>query len=64
MTEGCDEIISFEFLMWLLFKGRTKRRRDKFLAIQMQYPTKTFLLKSQKQIDDFMKKYLLENEIE
>ena len=64
MTEGCDEIISFEFLMWLLFKGRAKRRRDKFLAIQKQYQTKTFLLKSQKQIDDFIKKCQLENAAE
>lgn len=54
MTEGCEERISFEFLIWLLWKGRTKRRRDKFKQIQAQYSEKTILLKTQKQIDAFL----------
>ena len=54
MTEGCDERISFEFLTWLLWKGRTKRRLDKFKEIQAKYPQKTIVLKTQKQIDKFL----------
>ena len=55
MTEGCEERISFTFLTWLLWKGRTKRRRDKFKQIQAQYPQKTVTLKTQRQIDAFLK---------
>ncbi len=55
MTEGCNERISFEFLIWLLWKGRAKRRLDKFKQIETQYPQKTVVLKSQKQIDAFVK---------
>ena len=56
MTVGCDERISWEFLTWLLWKGRTKRRVEKFKQIAQQYPQKTVVLKTQKQIDEFLKK--------
>ena len=58
ITEGCKERISFEFLIWLLWKGRTKRRREKFKQIQTQYPQKTTVLKTQKQIDAFLSQRL------
>ena len=54
MTEGCEERISFEFLMWLIWKGRTKRRLDKFKEIQAKYSEKTVVLKTQKQLDDYL----------
>ena len=55
MTAGCDERISWEFLLWLLWKGRTKRRVEKFKQIQATYPQKTTVLKTQKQIDAYLK---------
>ena len=55
-TEGCEEKFDFEFLKWLLWKGREKRRLNKFKRIKTQYPQKTVLLKTQKQIDEFLKK--------
>ena len=54
-TKGCEEKLDFEFLIWLLWKGRAKRRLDKFKKIKTQYPQKTVVLKTQKQIDRFVK---------
>ena len=56
MTVGCDERISWEFLLWLLWKGRTKRRVEKFRQIAQQYPQKTVVLKTQKQINAYLRK--------
>ena len=33
-TEGCEEKFDFEFLKWLLWKGRGKRRLNKFKRIK------------------------------
>lgn len=54
MTEGCEEKIDWEFTKWLLFTGRTGRRRDRFKKIRNRYPQKTVVIKNQKQLDCFM----------
>lgn len=54
MADGCCEKMDFEFIWWLLWKGRTRRRREKFQKVAAQYPEKTVVLKSQRDIDRYL----------
>lgn len=54
MAEGCDEKMDLEFMWWILWKGRTRRKRERHRAIQAAYPAKTVVLKSQKDIDRYL----------
>ena len=51
MTEGCEERISWKFFWWLLWEGRTKKRREKFTLLQKTYPSKVIVLKNQRQLN-------------
>ena len=53
MTEGCEERISWEFFWWLVWTGRTKKRREKFDDLLKNYPSKIIVLKNQGQLDSF-----------
>lgn len=55
MTEGCNERINAEFLTWLLFTGRSRKRRRKFLDTVEKYKEKSVVIKNQKQLDEFYK---------
>lgn len=54
MADGCIERIDPEFLWWLLWKGRTEKRRRAFEEIVAQYPEKTIRLKTQRDIDRYL----------
>ena len=53
MTEGCEERISWEFFWWLVWEGRTKKRKEKFDCLTKDYADKIIVLKNQKQLDKF-----------
>ena len=54
MTEGCDEKLDLEFIKWVLYEGRNKKKRQQFDTIIKSYNTKTVVIKNQKEIDDFL----------
>jgi len=54
MTEGCPERMSGEFLWWLIYSGRVKRRRDKFKKLSEMYAEKWVEIKTEKQLDAYM----------
>lgn len=54
MADGCCEKMDREFMWWLLWEGRTQRRREKFQRVLERYPEKTVVLKSQKDIDRYL----------
>lgn len=54
MADGCCEKMDPEFVWWLLWKGRTRQKREKFQKIAEMYPEKTVVLKSQKDIDRYL----------
>ncbi len=60
MTEGCNERMSAEFFWWLVFSGRTKKRKEKFKRLVLRYSQKTVVLKNQKQLDAYKNKVLSE----
>lgn len=54
MADGCCEKMDREFMWWLLWEGRTRRKRKKFQRVLEQYPEKTVVLKSQRDIDRYL----------
>lgn len=54
MADGCCEKMDREFMWWLLWKGRTPQKREKFRWVLERYPEKTVVLKSQKDIDRYL----------
>jgi adenylate kinase family enzyme len=55
MTEGCDERISWQFFWWLIWTGRTKKRKNKFRQLEETYESKIIVIKNQRQLDIFMR---------
>ena len=54
MADGCIEKMDWEFNRWLLWKGRTKKKRERFQRVVEQYSAKTVVLRSQKEIDRYL----------
>ena len=54
MAQGCDEKLDGEFIRWVLWDGRSRRKREYYRRLQAQYPGKTVVLKTQGQIDRFL----------
>ena len=54
MADGCIEKMDWEFIWWLLWKGRAKKKRERFQKVIRQYPEKTVVLKKQREIDRYL----------
>ncbi|MBQ6570226.1 MAG: DNA topology modulation protein [Clostridia bacterium] len=61
MAKGCSEKLDFEFVRWVLYKGRSKADTQRFKNIKNTYSKKTVVLKNQKQLDRFLKQFEGEN---
>lgn len=57
ITEGCEERLNVQFLSWVLFKGRTRKKKKFFDEIAKQYPDKITVIRNQKQLDNFEKNW-------
>lgn len=55
MADGCNEKLDPEFVWWLLWKGRTRKKQERFQCILDTYPEKTVVLKNQKGLDRYLK---------
>ena len=55
MGEGCTEKLDWEFVKWVLWKGRRKETRQRYKGIIAQYPEKTIVIKNQRQLDNVQK---------
>lgn len=56
MTDGCAEKLDLEFARWVLFDGRTAKRREKFKRAAAEFPEKTVIIKNQRQLNRFMER--------
>lgn len=54
MAEGCTEKMDWEFMWWLLWKGRTRQKRESFQWILNEHSGKTVVLKSQREVDQYL----------
>jgi len=55
MAEGCEEKLDAEFIRWILWESRTAKHRTRYRAIMERYPEKVTVLRSQRQIDRYMR---------
>lgn len=51
--EGCNEKLDFDFIKWVLWKGRRKGQRSRFRNIRETYSDKVTWIRNQKQLDAF-----------
>lgn len=56
VTQGCPEKLDGEFLQWVLRDGRSERARSRYLGLRAQYPDKTAVLRTQRALDDYLRK--------
>ena len=54
MADGCDEKIDLEFILWILYRGRTRKIRKDYKNICNQYKSKTLWLTNRKQVNDYI----------
>lgn len=54
MADGCNEKFDFEFALWILFLGRTYRRRKGYKEIYNKYKSKTLWFTNRKQVNDYI----------
>lgn len=54
MAAGCDEKLDLSFIWWILWQGRTRRRKKKYAAILRDYGEKTVVLHNQRELNRFM----------
>ena len=55
MAKGCKERLNFSFLMWVLFTGRTKKRR-KHMEQVVSNAKSSLVFKNRKQLNNYLKK--------
>ena len=56
MAEGCKEKLDWEFITWVLWKGRSKTSRERYEDVCARYPEKTIVVKNQRQLDRVQKR--------
>ena len=54
MAEGCSEKLDADFVRWVLWRGRTKEKRDGFERKRKLCGAKGVVLKTQRQIDRWL----------
>ena len=55
MAQGCNEKLDWEFITWILWKGRTKKARQYYRELSKRQDKHIVVLKSQRDIDSFCK---------
>lgn len=57
MTEGCPEKVDWDFVKWVLWKGRGKKNRNLFQNLRQSYPGKCVLIRNQRQLTAFYRQH-------
>jgi len=51
ITLGCNEKPDFEFIKWILYKGRRKKRKEIYSGVLREYEKKVIVINNQKELD-------------
>jgi len=54
MTEGNKEKLDVEFIMWILFHGRKRKRREYFNHLASVYADKMIVFKNRRQVNQYL----------
>ncbi|WP_242491841.1 hypothetical protein [Miniphocaeibacter massiliensis] len=57
MVEGCIEKMGLEFIFWILYKGRSKEKKDYYNKILKKYNSKIKIINNQKELNKFINTY-------
>lgn len=63
MADGCAEKLDLEFARWVLFEGRTAKRRKKYKRAAQEFPEKIVILKNRRQLNAFLEKIKSEHSL-
>ena len=58
MAAGCDETLDLEFITWILFRSRTRRRKNYFQNLGKKYKNKFIVFKNHKEVDAYLENLL------
>lgn len=58
MAKGCDETLDWEFINWILFRGRTHKKKKYFKNLKKKYADKFIVFHNHKQVDAYLNKLL------
>ena len=56
MAEGCNEKFDFDFATWILWRGRSRKTKDRHKSLMSKYGEKAVVIKNQRQLDEYIKK--------
>lgn len=56
MAEGCREKFDLEFAKWILFEGRTKKRRKHYKEICERYKNKVTVCRNRRDVRRFLER--------
>ncbi|MBQ7411833.1 MAG: DNA topology modulation protein FlaR [Clostridia bacterium] len=59
ITEGCEERINREFFWWLVWTGRSKKRREKYKKMIQGHEKKTIIVRNQRELSRLEKHFSL-----
>ena len=54
MGHGCMEKLDWEFVQWVLWKGRDAKNRAAYQEVQKRYSRKVLVIRNQRQLDAFL----------
>ncbi len=56
IANGCIEKLDWEFVKWILYKGRTKERVGWFIQVLQQYPDKTVVIRNDRELNAYLRR--------
>ena len=56
-ADGCCEKFDLEFFRWLVWDGRSRKRRARYRSLMAQYSAKAVVLKNRAQIQAFLARF-------
>ncbi|WP_124057940.1 AAA family ATPase [Vaginisenegalia massiliensis] len=57
LTDGCNEKLDWDFIKWIIWQGRSRKKRRHFSDVRRKYQEKTVLIKNQSQLDQLMREW-------
>lgn len=55
MAEGCNEKFDFDFATWILWRGRSRKTKDRHKSLISKYGEKVVVIKNQRRLDEYIK---------
>ena len=56
MSEGCNEKLDWDFICWILFKGRDEEKINRYNKVVEEYKDKIIHLQNRAEVNEFIEK--------